>query len=66
MKKHKSKAIKVMSTDDRALSGKLNAVPVSFKRCQGQQWISELEPPGAGVFGWSQSRHIGPAPATAS
>ena len=25
--------------------------------------VSEPEPPGAGVFGWSQSRHFGPAPA---
>ena len=25
--------------------------------------VSEPEPPGAGVFGWSRSRHFGPAPA---
>ena len=25
--------------------------------------VSEPEPPGARVFGWSQSSHFGPAPA---
>ena len=35
-----------------------------LKNCMKTR-VSEPEPPGAGVFGWSRRRHFGPAPAPA-
>ena len=35
----------------------------SKSNCVVKIRVSEPEPPGAGVFGWSRSRHFGPAPA---